>query len=113
VSDDASTEDGPFSPSNPAHVSKREKLARRAQARADADMRVLLNMPEGRRTIWRLLERGRMFATTFSTDSATAAFNEGGRNAALALVADVLRADPAAYGAMMLEAQAQQEADNG
>jgi hypothetical protein len=76
-------------------------------------MRALLKLPEGRRIFWRLLERGRMFATTFSTDAATAAFNEGGRNAALAILADVMRADPAAYGAMMLEAQAQQEADNG
>lgn len=107
------SEDAPFSPADPGHVAKRERSARRVQARNDADMRALLKMPEGRRVMWRMLERGRMFATTFSTDAAVAAFQEGGRNAALSLLADIMQADPAAYGAMMAEATAQQEIDNG
>lgn len=66
------------------------------------DMRKLLSMPEGRRLIWRYLDRCGVFRTSFDGSSRTY-FMEGMRNVGLMLLTDLNEADPHAYVLMLQE----------
>ena len=61
------------------------------------DVRSVMAIAAGRRMIWRILEAGRIFQSSFSSDALVTAFHEGQRNAALALWNDVMEAAPERY----------------
>lgn len=87
--------------------------AARAKLRRDQeldDVRALMDLPAGRRFMWRLLERAGIYRTTFTGNSATF-FNEGMRNLGLIFVADVHEACPEQYTRMLAEARADLQAD--
>lgn len=74
----------------------------------DADLLrdgILLNTQSkaGRHLLWRFLERGSIFRSTWQSDPAGMAFAEGQRNMALWLVDQVTRHDPDAFLAMLKE----------
>lgn len=70
-----------------------------AAQQRDADLRVLLLSPAGRRFIRRLLDP--MLGSSFVPNSPEAtAFNEGRRSLALALLGEVQRVSPQGYAAM-------------
>lgn len=75
-------------------------LRRRADAAA---IKKIMETPNGRNWMWSLFERGHIWETSFSQDGATMAFREGERNYALALMAEVGRADPDGFAKMMAE----------
>ena len=64
------------------------------------DVRAVMAIAAGRRFIWRVLEAGRIFQPSFSSDPLVMAFNEGQRNAALILWTDTMEAAPEKYLAM-------------
>lgn len=66
------------------------------------DMRFVLAHPQGRRVMWRMLERCGVYRTSF-TGNSTTFFNEGERNVGLKLLADIEEADLDAYIKMKRE----------
>ena len=69
------------------------------------DIKSMMETAQGRRVIWRVLESGRVFCSTFSTEPLQMAFMEGQRNAGLALLSDVMEIAPKKFQVMMLEAK--------
>lgn len=69
------------------------------------DVRILLRCPSGKRFFSRLLNEGKIFSTTFSSDSAAAAFLEGHRNLALKIFNDVLVSSPELVAELLLRGQ--------
>lgn len=87
--------------------------AARAKLRRDQeldDVRALMDTPEGRRFMWRLLDRAGIYRTTFTGNSASF-FNEGMRNLGLIFVADVHEVCPEQYTRMLAEARADLQAE--
>jgi len=80
----------------------KERLARETE---QADYRWLMATAQGRRIVWRMLERAGVFRSSFSSDAMAMAFNEGNRNSGLALLATVNSLAPAEYIKMMQEAK--------
>jgi len=68
------------------------------------DVRTILELPAGRRFVWRYLEKAGIFETSF-TGNNTTFFNEGRRDIGLKLLADVMQAKPEAYVQMAQEAE--------
>jgi len=96
-----------YDTSNVRHVQTREKRARRARQRYDADFRWLMADARGRRLVWHWLTAARLYESSMGPSPEATAFNEGRRNAGLVLLADVNRICPADYATMMVEAQPQ------
>ena len=94
-----------YDTSNIRHVQTREKRARRARHRYDADFRWLMADPRGRRLVWHWLAAARIYESSMGPSPEATAFKEGRRNAGLVLLADVNRICPADYATMMVEAQ--------
>lgn len=69
------------------------------------DIKSLMDSAQGRRIVWRLLEQGKVFNTTFSIDQPVMCFQEGARNIALSFLADVMEIAPKKLQVMMLEAK--------
>lgn len=81
-----------------------EEGRRRAERQAQIeDVKWLLSHPQGRRFIWRLLEKAGIYRSTFNSDHSASAFAEGVRSVGLMIIADVFAADPDAYATMMKE----------
>ena len=91
----------------PDETARRESAqlkARLRQETEEADYRCLMSTVQGRRIVWRMLERAGVFRSSFSSDAMAMAFNEGNRNSGLALLATVSNLSPAEYVEMMEEA---------
>lgn len=65
----------------------------------------ILETVQGRRYLWRLLERCGVYKTSFDTNGSRVYFNEGQRNIGLSILAEVNDANPNAYVTMMKEAK--------
>lgn len=70
------------------------------------DIRLMLELPSGRRFIWRQLEVCGIYKTSMTGNSSTF-YNEGMRAVGLALLADIMEAAPESYLQMMKENYAQ------
>ncbi|WP_270613132.1 hypothetical protein [Citrobacter freundii] len=68
------------------------------------DIKFVMGSEQGRRVIWSILERGKVFSPCFAGDSHLTAFNEGQRNLALALFQRVMAHCPDQYLKMAAEA---------
>lgn len=85
---------------------KRQVMERNRQRREEEtnDLRAVLSSVSGRRFIWRLLERGGVFRSSFNAESDSyTAFNEGRRNLGLLVLNDILEADLDAFTLMQRE----------
>lgn len=69
------------------------------------DIKNLMDSESGRRIIWRVFDKSHVFATSFNPDTSVMAFNEGERNVALTLLADVMEVAPKKFQVMLLEAK--------
>lgn len=67
------------------------------------DVKELLETPAGRRFIWRLLTLAGVYRSSFASDIAVMAKNEGRRELGLVLLTDVTIADPDAYTKLIKE----------
>lgn len=88
-----------------AHITRAQDLERHLRDQQLADLHAVLDMPAGRRLLWRLLvEEGGFFRQTFREGHPdTSAFYEGKRSIALFLQAEIGAADPAAFERMRRE----------
>lgn len=68
------------------------------------DIQFVMGSEQGRRVIWSLLEKGKVFSPCFAGDPHVTAFNEGQRNLALALFQRVMAHCPEQYLKMAAEA---------
>lgn len=95
----------PYDSADPEQVERRQiAAARREKAKLDV-VAALMASPDGRAWVWSELVAASIFTTTFVPgDPMASAFSEGGRNAGLRLLAQVMRAAPDAYVLMQREA---------
>lgn len=74
------------------------------KAELDADLRLVLGTPAGRRFFWRVLTQAGLNASSFVMgDSSATAFNEGRRSVALALLLEAQQVVPELYTAGLRE----------
>jgi hypothetical protein len=83
-------------------VRERNAQARLIREQEANDVRSLLNSEEGRRYLWRLLSRCRVYKSSFTGSSETF-FLEGQRHVGLAILDDIMDAEPDAYLLMIKE----------
>lgn len=76
---------------------------RLAQETADADFKWLMTDPRGRRLMWRLMGRCRVFEPVFNTHGGVMNFNEGRRDTGLFLLGEINRLCPAQFAVMAAE----------
>ncbi|MBO0256086.1 hypothetical protein [Escherichia coli] len=69
------------------------------------DIQFVMGSEQGRRVVWSVLERGRVFSAIPPMDALAMAFNEGQRNLALELFMRVMGNCPEQYLTMAAEAQ--------
>lgn len=67
------------------------------------DLKFVMGHKQGRRFVWRQLHSYGVFRSSFSTDPVVMAFNEGGRNHGLKLIAEIHQHCPERYAEMMKE----------
>lgn len=97
-----SDKDKNFNASDEAQVGQRKRKDERIRDIELADVKQLMSSREGRRFIWRMLDRTGVFRTSF-TGNSTTFFNEGMRNIGLIILADVQAACAEQYIVMMNE----------
>lgn len=78
------------------------KLARQIEA---DDIKWLMSSRQGRRVVWRLLEKAGVYRTSFTGNSETF-FREGQRNLGLFIVAEIHAHCPESYALMLTESKA-------
>lgn len=74
-----------------------------------SDLCWVMSSKQGRRFMWRLLSGAGLYRSSFSTEAAVMAFNEGQRNAGLQQLNDVMEACPERYLEMLTEHKAEKE----
>jgi hypothetical protein len=94
--------------SDPKQVKDRADKANRDRKQELEDVRYLVKTPAGKRYFRKILERGSVFTTTFTGNSRTF-FNEGMRNLALGILADVSEAAPEAITELMIRNDTEEE----
>jgi len=92
-----------------ADADKRAKLARETE---DEDLRWLMKCRQGRRVVWRQLDRAGVFRSVFNTNAMQMAFTEGNRNGGLQLLAQINAVCPEFYQTMVSEANDRHLDDN-
>ena len=85
-----------------AQRGNRAALARQVEAN---DIKWLMSTKQGRRFVWRLLEKAGVYRTSFTGNSETF-FKEGMRNMGLFVVAEIHTHSPDAYVLMLTESKA-------
>jgi hypothetical protein len=96
-----------YDPTDPDAVADRERRGAVRQTRDRADLRAVLAMPEGRRWVWRVLECGGAFQTSYDPESPLRmAFAEGRRSIGLWLLAEMQDAAPGEFAALISESYA-------
>jgi len=88
----------------------RKKVAKDTE---ESDFKWLMSSKRGRRIVWRLLDRAGVFRLSFNTNSMTMAFNEGGRNEGLRMLAQIHALCPELYTAMVKEQNDNRNLDDG
>lgn len=84
-------------------LQRREESLRLRERQHDNDMKWLMSSAIGRRVVWRLLERARVFGSTFDQHAGVMSFNEGSRSQGLQLLAEINRLCPHQYSVMAQE----------
>lgn len=89
---------------------EREAEADEAEAREQRrhevdDLKWLMGHAQGRRIVWRLLDRAGIYRTSFNTSGSVMALNEGRREMGLFLLAEVLEAAPDSFLKLLRENQ--------
>lgn len=106
-----SDKDKAFNAAEESQVKDRKRKDERLRDIELADMKKMMSTREGRRFVWRLLDRAGVFRTSF-TGNSTTFFNEGQRNIGLIVLADVMAAAADQYVVMMNESK-EDERTNG
>ncbi|HIC7644622.1 TPA: hypothetical protein ACW7KW_005195 [Serratia liquefaciens] len=83
------------------------------QQRHADDVKGVMSTESGRRFIWGLLDQAGVFRISFTGEVNATIFNEGNRNAGLALFNSVIKFCPELYLKMSAEAEKNREANYG
>lgn len=83
---------------------ERELQARLNKEQEDIDLIWLMSSRQGRRIVWRWLDKAGVFRLSFNTDALSMAFAEGNRNNGLQLLAQAMSLCPDQYTEMTKEA---------
>lgn len=84
------------------HQQRRADKTRAARQVEAADWKWLMASKQGRRIVWRLLDKAGIYRTSFTGNSETF-FKEGMRNMGLFIVAEIQAHSPEAYALMLTE----------
>lgn len=95
-----------------AQVANAGRVEEQGREQELADLAQVLGTPEGRRTIWRIMEFGRPFSSAFSTNTNEMSYLSGRQDVARWLIAEVEEAEPEAFGQMMQEARLARAAES-
>ena len=82
---------------------------RRQRQKELSDLCKVMGSKEGRRFMYRLLSEAGVYRSSFSTDLAQMAFNEGNRNFGLTRLGELMEACPQQYALMLNEAKDENE----
>lgn len=82
---------------------QRTKAEQEQRQRDLADIAFILKHPQGRRTIWKMMERCGMFHLIFNTNAKFTDFYLGRRSIGLELLNEVNEVDAGAYAQMQAE----------
>lgn len=85
-----------------AEIKKQKKEAKSLRERELADIKAVLELPEGRRFLWRVLSRCNVFGSVWEP-SAKIHYNAGQQDMGHFLMAEVLAADEQIFFNMMTE----------
>jgi len=94
-------------------VAGREEREKRAAQKEREDFKTLMGTYHGRAFVWRLLEKCKVYVSTFSSDPLQMSFNEGKRFIGLAVMGEVFEVSPVAYKLMQDEAEERLRIING
>ncbi len=83
-----------------AKTAEEERLQRE---REQNDLKWVMGSKQGRRFMHRRLEQAGIWKSSFNTNNAAMAFNEGYRNAGLELLNEIMEACPERYTEMLTE----------
>lgn len=83
-----------------ADLAEQERLAREKEQN---DLRWVMSNKQGRRFIYRQLSEAGIWTSSFNTNNAVMAFNEGQRNRGLKLLSEITEACPDRYTEMLDE----------
>lgn len=89
--------------SDESALQRQERENQLAQRQADADFKWLMSEPQGRRLVWRLMARCRVFEPVFNTHGGVMNFNEGRRDTGLYLLGEIDRLCPELFAVMAAE----------
>jgi len=84
-----------------------EQKAREIRRREVGDLTWLMANAQGRRIVWRLLQRAGVYMSSFNHSGSVMAFNEGRRDMGLFLLAETSDASPNGLLKMITENQGQ------
>lgn len=87
---------------------KRRKKAERKRERELSDIRFVLQKPEGRRFIWRVIEEGKVFLDAYTPESNSTYYNLGRQSVSRNFLNDVLDAKPDSLSQMQQERDAEE-----
>ena len=91
---------------------KKQKKSDRRRERENSDLRFVLKSPEGRRFVWRYMEKGKAFQDPFCFENTNSThYNLGRQSISRDLLNDVLEAKPEVYEQMVNERKAEDEDD--
>ena len=104
--------------SNPTDIHEQERLQidkelkkRLERETEESDIKWLMAGKQGRRIVWRMLERSGVYRSTFNSDSMLMAFAEGNRNSGLMLMTQVTTLCPDEYAEMLRESKKHDDVD--
>jgi hypothetical protein len=82
---------------------KRAEEERQQREKEQNDLRYVMGSKQGRRFVYRQLSEAGVWRSSFDTDNAVMAFNEGNRNRGLSLLTEILEACADRYTEMLAE----------
>ena len=88
---------------DPKQVKAAEERIKLEELTSKGDLISLLNLPEGKRFIWKLLSRCGIFESSFNHSGSIMYFNEGKRQIGLQLLSEITDHYPEAMINMMTE----------
>lgn len=84
-------------------VREADGKVKRGREKELEDFRFLLGQKQGRRALWRILNKTRVFQSSLHPSGSMVYFYEGIRNVGLDIMSDITEADPESYFLMMKE----------
>ncbi len=96
---------------DPRQQRRRKKKHQLQSAREKEDIGAMLNSPQGRRVLWRIMEQSKLLAPDMFTGNSTTFYNLGKRDLGLWLYNEIMGSEPKAFLTMMNDQL--QESNNG